>query len=167
MDGNLDLLQRIEQQLQSVGQCDGAGGVGQEEGAGDEQHDAQDHFHGARDALPCDYPARDYRRALRVENVQRGGQHDDEQHRLQPLEYRRRFYLRQRHARSRRQHHRDVRHPAVRLEQRDDVQHDKYQLRARVQPVDYSVSWEVLAEGDVLQHMSTPFSSSSAAFSCS
>ena len=62
----------------------------------------------------------------------RGGQHDDEQHRLQPLEYRRRFYLRQRHARSRRQHHRDVRHPAVRLEQRDDVQHDKYQLRARV-----------------------------------
>ena len=52
MNGELDLFQGIQQALQTVGQGDGRGGIGQQEGAGDQQHDAQDHLRRPLHSLP-------------------------------------------------------------------------------------------------------------------
>ena len=98
MHGDLDLLERREQQLHSVRQGDGARGVGQQKGSGNEQDDAQHHLERARDALPCHDPAGEHRCALGIEDVEQRCQRDYKQHGLEPLEDAARLYLGCRHA---------------------------------------------------------------------
>ena len=76
--GNFDFLQRIEQYLKTVGERDGARGVGQKEGTDYEEDYPHRHHDRLFNALPSDYPALDYRRALGVENIQKRRQDDDE-----------------------------------------------------------------------------------------
>ena len=56
MHRQAQLLQGPQQVLQGIGETDGAGGVGQKEGAHDQEHDAQHHGDGGIDARQGDAP---------------------------------------------------------------------------------------------------------------
>ena len=81
MDGQAQLFQRRQQTLQPVRQGDGAGGIGQQEGAHDEHHNAQDHVDGGAQTLLGDMaqqPACSQRRAAGEKQVHNGREgHDD------------------------------------------------------------------------------------------
>ena len=168
MHRHAELLERAEQVLQPVGQADGAGGIGQQEGAHDEQRDAQHHGDGGDHALARDVEDPELRDdgAGGVEEVQHRGEGDDEQHRLEAAEERPRAHLRDAHGDDQRQDQHAVGNGALCQKDGYDIKNGRQQLGARVEPVGERVAWEILAEGDVLQHTAPPFrSASSAAFS--
>ena len=157
--------------LQSVGQGDGAGGVGHEERTHDEHDDTQHHLHGGNDALPCDVahqPHVRHRRTVGKEHIHDGGEGHDEIDRLQaPCQC---LPLHTGDEDAHRQHgdHDAVGQGAFCVEQRYDVQNDAQQLRPGIQLVDKGVAGEILAQRDILQHTSAPpFSRSSASRSAS
>ena len=51
MDGEPHFFQGAQQPLQPIGEGDGGGGIGQQEGAGDEHEDPRHHEAGPPDAL--------------------------------------------------------------------------------------------------------------------
>ena len=155
----MQLLQRAEQDLEPVRQGHGAGGVGEQEGAADEHQYADDHHHGALDALGGygEYPpVHERHTAGGVEQVQHAREADYENQRLHALEQRAGLYFRDVYDGRRHDYHHAVAQVVPRGEERGDEDDDPDELRARVQAVDYGVPREVLAEGYVLQHCGTP-----------
>ena len=87
-----------------------------------------------------------------VEEVQHRGEGDDEQHRLEAAEERPRAHLRDAHGDDQRQDQHAVGNGAFCQKDGYDIKNGRQQLGARVEPVGERVAWEILAEGDVLQH---------------
>ena len=158
MDGHPDRLQRPQQTFQPVGQLQGGGGVGQQEGAGDQHQDAHHHKDGVDNALPGDVedPEGHQRLAGGVEDVQQGGEHQDEHHRLhapqQGLEL---DGGRRHHPRQHRQQD-AVGHQPLGQEQGHDVAGHGGELGPGVQAVDGGFPREILAQGDISECHYTP-----------
>ena len=87
MHRHMNLLQRPHQPLQAVGQGNGRGGIGEQEGARDEHDDSCHHQHRIFDAFfrDLELPELHQHVALGVEHIEDGGKHDDDNHRLDTL----------------------------------------------------------------------------------
>ena len=87
MHRHMNLLQGTQQPLQTVGQGNGRGGIGEQEGARDEHDDSCHHQHRIADAVIGNFelPHLHQHIALGVEHIEDGGKHDDENHRLDAL----------------------------------------------------------------------------------
>ena len=159
MDGQLQLFQGREQPLQSVGEADGAGGIGQQEGAHDQHDDPQHHGDGGADALKGDVaqqPHVRHRRAAGEEQVHDGGEGHDDIHRLQATGQGPVVDLGGEDAHRQHRRHQRVGQYALGVEQRHDIQDHAQQLGAGVQPVDDGIAGEILAQRDILQHTAQP-----------
>ena len=153
----MDFFQRTQQGFQCVGEGQGRGGVGQQEGAGHQQHDTHHHKKGVKDALPGDFKdpesGNDVLPGI-VESIENGGEHQQEHHRLHPPQdgfggdggqlYRPGQY----------QEHQGISHPPLGQEQRHDITHHADELGAGIQAVDNGLSREILAQSDVFQRHS-------------
>ena len=160
----MDFFQSAQQALQPVGEADGAGGVGHQERAHDQQHDPQHHEHGVLQTLRGDPQEAQLCQDVlsrREEQVQNAGEHDDEHHRLQPPHQGFDPYSgdADTHCQHRRQN--AVGQQALGAEQRHDVKDHQQDLRPGVQAVGHGVAGEKLAQGDVLQHPVSPLLSAS------
>ena len=154
MDRHMDLFQRAQQVLQPVGEQDGGGGVGQQEGAGNEHQDADHHEESVEHALQRDGedPEADQHRVpRRVEQVEDGGEDDDEHHRLHAPENGLHRHLGDGDGHGQQQEHDAVSDKGLGQEQGHDIQHHRDQLGAGVQAVDDGIAGEVLPQRDILQ----------------
>ena len=145
--------------LQGVGQADGAGGIGQKEGAHDQHDDPQHHGDGGADALVGDVaqePHIRHRRAAGEEQVHDGGEGHDDIDRLQTAGQGLIVYLGDEDAGDQHHRHDGVGQDALGVEQGHDIQDHAQQLGAGIQPVDQGIAGEILAQGDVLQHTVLP-----------
>ena len=170
MHGHFELLERAEEDLHRVGERDGRRGIRQQERAGDEHRDAQDHEHGAHEALigDGDLPEGHELTPGREEDIEHGRERDDDPQRLEPAEDDFQRNARERDAHARDDEHDGVGHVALGREQRRDIDDGQQELAARVEPVHDAATGEKLAEGDVLQHTPASFpTASSASVSCS
>ena len=86
MDGNLQLFKGVEENFQPVCKSNRTGGIGEKKCAGDEQHNAKNHFDCPGNALPGDNPAGKHRGARRIENIQNCSERDDDQHGFKTFE---------------------------------------------------------------------------------
>ena len=160
----MELFQSIEQPLQAVRQADGAGGVGHQEGAHDQQHDTQHHEHGVPQARVGDMeeaPLHQITVPGGEKQIQDAGEDDDEQHRLQAPHQCFDADLGDVDTYRQTQGHEAVGHQALGAEQGDDIQDHQQDLRPGVQLVGHGVSGEVLAQGNIFQHGAPPFRSAS------
>ena len=165
MDGDAELFQRPQQGLQPVGEGQGGGGVGEQEGAGDEHDDADHHKKGVDNAFAGDGEDPEGRQGLAggVEDVEHGGEHQDKHHRLEPPQQGLRLDGGHLHHSRQGQEQNGVGDKPLAQKQGYDVADHGDQLGPWVQAVDGGVPWEVLAQGDVAQgHHRTPFSSEEA-----
>ena len=148
MDRHLDLLQRIQQRLQTVRQGDGRGGVGQQEGAGDQHQDPGHHENGPLKAAQSDGndpEVHQHGAFLGEEQIQNTGKYQDQHQRLHAPDNG--FYRDggdfdgddQEHQ------HNPIAAPALCQKQCHDVHHQHDQLGSGIQPVDNGIAREILA----------------------
>ena len=88
VDREVKALEGIHQPLDTVGEGDGGGGVGEEGGSGDEADDAHRHKDSGVDSLPGDFdnPPLPQDLSIHKEHIQHRGEDDDGNHRLQAFE---------------------------------------------------------------------------------
>ena len=152
--------QRLEQLLDGIRQHNGAGGIGQQAGARDQCHHAHRHQDGIAQALGVDvqHPEVHQRLALarNKEEVEHRGKEDDGQNGLQALGDELEGDLR--HAVHGHKEHKGQRQAqrVGRGKQQDDVDDGQHQLHAGVELMHKAVAREVLADGDISQHVAAP-----------
>ena len=148
MDGYFQFFQRPQQTLQAVRQPDGRGGVGQQEGARDEQHDPQDHEEGRVEAAGGDVqklPLEEHGALAGIEQVQNACKNQDEDDRFHALEQCLETHLGHCHAIGQKEHHQAVADKGFGQEEGDDEEHHHHQFGAGVQSVDEGITREILA----------------------
>ena len=156
----MDALEGPQELLQAVGEHNGRGGIGQQEGAGDEEGETEHHKEGGPEALHCDpqeIPL-PQNRAGSVENIEQGGEHDDEQDWPHAPEEGRRADLGHGSAGGQHQKEHGIAHRPPGQKEGDDIEDGAQELGPGVQPVDGGVSREILPQSDVTQgHQTAPF----------
>ena len=161
----MELFQRVQQAFQAVSQGDGGGGVGQQEGAGNQHQDPAGHKDGPLQAVVGDgqlpethqHPAR-----IRIEQVQHAGENQNHDQRLHAPDNGFGRDPGDGDGRQQEGKHHPVGHPALGAEQGHDVNHHGNQLGSGVQPVNDGTSGEILAQGNVFKHGPSPPSSCTA-----
>ena len=156
MDGNMDLLQRIEQLLQPVGEHDRGGGIGQQKGAGDQHHNAPDHKNGVADSLPGDgkHPERDHRITRRVKDVQDCGDDQNNQNRFQAAQKGLWLDAGDCHAQTEQGEEHNIGNDSAGQEQRHDIENGQQQLGPRVHAVNRRIAGEKLPQRNILERHS-------------
>ena len=173
MDGDPNLFEGAQQLFQAVGEHDGRGGIGEQEGAGDEKGDAQDHeesgpqtLHGDLQKLPLPNGV-----AGSVEDIEDGGEHDDEKDRLHATQNGLEVHFGDGDGAGQYRQKEPIGQKSLGGEEGHDIEHHEEQLGPGVQLVDDGGAREVLAQCNVLQrHYLAPFrarQSRTAALACS
>ena len=152
--------QRLEQLFNGIRQHDGAGGVGEQAGARDQGHDTHGHEHRVAHALGVNgQKAQLYQRvalARHKEQVEHRREHHDGQNGLQALEDHLEGDLRHLVHQRKEQDGKGQPQRVGCRKQQHDVNNGQHQLHARVEPVHKARAREVLADGDISQHLSAP-----------
>ena len=160
MDGNTELFQGREQALDAVGEQDGGGGIGQQEGARNEHHNADHHEKGGAHALQRDGEHPDLEQHMLaggVEEVEYRGEHKDEHHWLQSTHDGLDRYSGDADERGQNSEQKAVGHETFCHEQGHDIQGNAQNLGAGVHAVQGGIAGEVLAQGNVFQrHVRAP-----------
>ena len=144
----------------AVGEHDGGGGVGEQEGAGDEEGDAQHHEEGGPQPLHRDFQKLPLPDGVAggVEDVEHGGEHDDEQNGLHAPEDVPGVDPGDGDAGAQHGKEDGVGHPALGGKEGHDIEDGEQELGPGVQPVDDGIAGEILSQGDVLEgHQTAPF----------
>ena len=156
MDGNLQLFKGVEENFQPVRKSYRTGGIGEKKCACDEQHNAKNHFNGPGNALPGDNPAGKNRGARRIENIQNRSERDDDQHGFKTFEEVLCPDAGKALTDDRNHQNQTVGNPAVSREKRNNIKQDQNNLCAGIQPVNNGIAGKILAERNILQHVTPP-----------
>ena len=159
MDRHLDDLQRIHQAFQPVRQGDGRGGVGQQEGRGDQHQNTHQHKGRTLRAAGGDGNAPEIHQhpaVLVKKQIQHAGENKDHHQRLHAPDdgFSRNGgnfdYCQQE------QEQHAVGYPPGGNEKRHHVYDQNNELRSGVEAVNDGIAREILAEGNVFKHGSFP-----------
>ena len=164
MHRDMELLQGGQQTFQPVRQGDGRGGIGQQEGAGDQHKDTPDHEESALQPLGGNgqgTQAHQLHAAVGIENVQDRRKDQDEYQRLHSPHNG--FWGNGGNFDTHQQEHQHQRigDPVLGDKQRYDVHHSQNQLGSRIHPMNGGVAGEKLPQGDILKHGRVPPSAGS------
>ena len=155
------LFQGTHQALKTVGQADGRGGIGQQEGAGNQHQDSAHHEYRPFQALGGDGKRpqpQNHLAAIGVKQVQYAGEDYDNDQRLHAPDNGFQRNPGNPDAAQQEHKHQTVGQPASRDKQGHDVEYRHHQLGSGVQPVNHGIPREILAQGNIFKHAESPLS---------